>query len=307
MAVFLQILKIIGIILLCLLAVLVTVFLLVLFVPISYQLKGERKVPDEAPVRANVKISWLLHLLTATFIYPEEAYVKIKVFGITIYSTEKAQNDTDDVKKPGQADTQENAKAKSPADSLETQKETSADSLETQKEISADSFQIPKPEEEEPAIIKFFQKLWHILKNIKYTIQKICDKIKETLRNIRYYVKVVQSETFQRAFLLCREELWKLLKSILPGKFNGNFVIGTGDPASTAQILAIHGILYPFIGNHIIITPDFENTIVTGDFFVKGKITVFKILKTAIKIYFSRDIKRLIRLLKKGGTNNGRK
>lgn len=117
---------------------------------------------------------------------------------------------------------------------------------------------------------------------------------------------MLQSDSFKRAFDLCRNEVFSLISSILPRKLIGHVTVGTGDPASTAQILAVHGILYPLIGNHIFITPDFENSVLEGDFYMKGKITVFKILKTAGKVYFNKDLRRVIRLLKRR-QYNGRK
>ena len=44
-----------------------------------------------------------------------------------------------------------------------------------------------------------------------------------------------------------------------------------------------------------------------GESAVKGKITVFKALKMAIKVYFNKDIKRVIRLLNREAVTNGRK
>ncbi len=317
MVIFLQILKIIGIILLCILAFLILLLFFILFVPIRYHVKGQRKITDDTPIKVRVKISWLLHFLTAAYIYPEDAYLKVKVLGIPVFSTKEKevskQTDKSETKDSPTTNKQTvlvSEQEKKEQENLDNDKENkNATDWDPIKEL-AEAEKTSNSEEEstdEPTIRKFFRKLWQILKNIKYTIQKIYDKIKEILRNIRYYINVVKSETFQNTFLLCRDELFYTLRRILPGKLSGNFVIGTGDPASTAQILAIHGILYPFIGNHITITPDFENTIIEGDFYFKGKITIFQLLKTAIRLYFNKDLKKVIRLLKREAVNNGRK
>ena len=110
---------------------------------------------------------------------------------------------------------------------------------------------------------------------------------------------MIRSETFQRAFGVCSEQTIALLNGIKPKKLRGNLVIGTGDPASTGQILAVYGMLYPVIGDHINITPDFERQIVEGNLLIKGRITAWKLLKTAWKVYFNRDIRRVIKLLKR--------
>lgn len=331
MALFLQILKIIGIVLLCILAFLVVLLLLVLFVPIRYRVNGERKVPDDAPVRMKARVTWLLHLVSVSFFYPEQAYVKIKVLGIKVFSTEpkdekakekeKSSKKKNSDKKAEKAEEKNSVKEAETIGTLETSEKdeiNESERVETQKkqEVNEEadlseeemmgSIDVEESEET-PTFFGFFKKLWDGLKNIKYTIQKIYDKIREIIKNIRYYCKVLQSASFERAFGLCKNELFDVLTHILPGKLKGNFVIGTGDPASTAQILAIHGILYPLIGNHITVTPDFENTILQGDFSFKGRVTVFRLLISAMKLYFNRDLKRVIRLLKKEASVNVRK
>lgn len=297
MMLLLNILKIIGMILLCILGLILLLALLVLFVPIRYRLKAARRVQDDEPIRVDVKVTWLLHLISASFRYPEAAYLKVKVLGISVFSTEKKEEDK--AKPEKMQNTQDQAEPGQEESKIETKSETiiqkESDDVEFEKELEEKL----QEEEEIPTLIKFFQKLLQKLKNIKYTILQICDKIKHIVRNVRYYLAVIRSNCFQRAFLLCKEEVFSLIKSVLPRKIKGNFLVGMGDPASTAQVLAIHGMLYPFIGNHITITPDFENTIVEGDLFFKGRITVFKVLKTAIKVYFNRDVRKVLRLLKR--------
>lgn len=304
-AVLLSVLKIIGIILLCVLLLLIALLLLVLFVPIRYQAKGFRKEGDEVPVRVAVKVTWLLHLVNAAFRYPEEAYLKVRIFCFTVFSTkekdikEKEAEKNKEQKKevPKSESRQANVNQEVPREENGPEKakaEEQQRGTETEKEQ-----EIYEEEQEEPTLIKFIKKLFDILKNIKYTICKLYDKIRHIIKNIRYYIKIVKSNSFQRAWKLCRSEALLLVKGILPKKLNADFVIGTGDPASTAQILSVQGILYPLLGDHVRITPDFDNKIVEGDFLLKGKITVFKILKTAIKIYFNKDLRRVIRLFKK--------
>lgn len=313
--VLLSILKIIGIVLLCILALILTVLFLLLFVPVRYQVKGCRREGDEVPVRAAVKITWLLHILNAAFRYPEEPYIKVRIFCFTVFSAqkkEKANDKAEDIQKQDDAGTPE--KEKSAAENKFPVRDETAEQKEAVKSRTPDGgIEKPEPEtgkkdenEEEPTVLRFIQRLIAILKNIRYTICKICDKIKEIIQNIRNYIKIVQSDSFRNAFRVCREEALKLIKNILPGKMTGDFVIGMGDPAKTAQILSVQGILYPLIGNHINITPDFERSVFTGDFFIKGKITVFRVLKTAAKVYFNKDLRKVIRLFKKGGSINGR-
>lgn len=334
--VLLTILKIIGIILLCVLLTLFCVLLLVLFVPVRYRIETVRREGEEAPFRVLLKVTWLLHILNAAFRYPGEDGLRVRVFGFTVFparrkekakeketekeeeprddETEKAANPQDgETKKAVNPQDGETKKAQEMADGQEEGKPAGggevAGSQEREKEAQTES---PKgeagqeeeeTEEGEPNWIRklcaFVHRLLERLKNIKYTIQKICDKIKEITKNIRYYVEIIQSDAFLRVWRVCGGEALKLLRSVLPGKIKGRLLVGTGDPASTAQIIGIHGILYPLIGDHIMVIPDFERTIVEGELLIKGKLTVFRALKTAIIIYFNKDLRKVIRLLKK--------
>lgn len=304
-------LKIIGILLLCLLVLILALLLLILFVPIRYKVKGYRRENDEAPVRIAVKVTWLLHILNMAFRYPEEAFVRVRIFCFTVFSTEKKEKKEGKNKtakaavteKAGQADKTDNGNEAENADNAKKAPDTAEPAPAKENEDDTQTQQTmreePDQEPEEPTLSKFFKKLFELLKNIKYTIWQIYDKIKHIIKNIRYYIKIIESDAFSGAWSVCSKEVLSLLKSILPGKLSADFVIGTGDPAGTAKILSVYGILYPVTGDHIRITPEFERSVVEGDFFIKGKVTVIKLLKTAIKLYFNKDLRKVIRLFKK--------
>ena len=74
---------------------------------------------------------------------------------------------------------------------------------------------------------------------------------------------------------------------------------GTGDPSSTGQLLSVYGMLYPFIGNHVFLQTDFENQIVEGDLYIKGKIKIWVFLWAAFKLFIDKDLRRVLKLLKK--------
>ena len=265
----LNILKIAGLILLFLILFLLLVLFLILFVPIRYRIRAQRdaRTAQEIPVDAKIKVTWLLHAVSAAFHYPAEAYLRVKVLGITIFRSDQKKEEK----------------------KKETKKKT------PEKEAAAS---VQKPEEKR-TIAGFFGSLFRILRNIKYTILKIYDKIKHIVRNIRYYLAVIKSETFQRAYKVCSTQIVRLLKGILPKKLEGTLRIGTGDPASTGQVMAVYGILYPLLGDNIAITPDFEEQVIEGRLNIKGKITVFCILKTAWIIYFNKDLRRVMKLFKR--------
>lgn len=286
LTVLLLILKILGIVLLVLLGILLALLLIVLFVPVRYQGSGYREEGDPVPVHVKLKVTWLLHLVRVSFIYPEEAFLKVKVLFFQILPAKEKKKKASNKKEAGH-DVRDKASDQKISDEGNTADEDGGDDRRT--------------------LLDFVRKLFSAIRNIKYTIRKIYDKINHIIHNIRYYIKILQTESFKRAFVLCREQLLRLMKIVLPRKVSGTFTIGMEDPAATGQILSIYGILYPLIGDSITVIPDFEKPVMEGSFRFKGKITAFTLIRIAAKIYFDKDLKRVICLFKKEAVQNGRK
>ncbi len=144
-----------------------------------------------------------------------------------------------------------------------------------------------------------FHKIRDLFQNIQYTIKNFCDKIKSVSEQIEYYRKLIASDVFQQSFQLCKGELAYIFKKLKPQKIEADLIIGTNDPAVTGEILAIYGMLYPFIGEHMNVAGDFEQQRIEGHVFIKGRIRAVTFVKTAIRIYFNKDVRKLINLLKK--------
>jgi hypothetical protein len=145
----------------------------------------------------------------------------------------------------------------------------------------------------------FFKKGKEIVQNIQCKIEHFCDKIKSVLNDIMYYQEIVESDVFQNSLRLCKDELFRALKRLRPQKMQADLIIGMDDPAVTGQILAVWGMLYPFIGEYVNIVGDFEQTRIEGHAFIKGKISIVTFVRTVVRIYFNQDVKKLLKLLKK--------
>lgn len=320
--VLLTILKILGIILLVILGIILFLLVIVLFVPIRYDIRVSRKTEDTSFVRLKVRVFWLLHMVNGVFSYPQEAFFRVRFLWFTIFRSDgggksAAPEKKKEKKKVKEVQEEEAVKeelvkeepVKEATQTREAREEQPPESVNGSNGRFSDGkiSEEKVPNEEEAAtfksrLLEFFGKIWNFLKNIQYTITRICDKIKHIVKNIQYYLKILQSDAFRNAWHVCGDETVSLLKSILPRKLEGQLRVGTGDPAGTGQILSVYGILYPLIGNHIDILPDFEQAVLEGELFAKGRITVFRVLKTAWVIYFNKDLRRLIKLLKKGGS-----
>ena len=298
LTVLLLILKILGIVLLVLLGILLALLLIVLFVPVRYQGSGYRKEGDPVPVHVQLKVTWLLHFVRVSFIYPEEAFLKVKVLFFQILPAKE---------KKKKASNKKEADGKKPKTDKKEVGSDVSDTASDQKISDEGNAADEDGGDDRRTLLDFVRKLFFAIRNIKYTIRKIYDKINHIIHNIRYYIKILQTESFKRAFALCREQLLRLMKIVLPRKVSGTFTIGMEDPAATGQILSIYGILYPLIGDSITVIPDFEKPVMEGSFRFKGKITAFTLIRIAAKIYFDKDLKRVICLFKKEAVQNGRK
>lgn len=347
--VILTILKIIGIILLCILGLILLLAGVVLFVPVRYRITVKKEAEEElSDAHVTIRVTWLLHLLNVCFAYPDHAYVRIRLLFFTIFRSDrpkkekkekkekkkksskttrrteqKEQKDQKELREKtpehqsrpdGQNESDEQNKLdgqKSPDDQSEPKNYSSQEGSQEQNRQSTHAQQAPDtqnvPNDQEKLsfkerFLRIVRKVWEILKNIRYTIRKIYDKIMDIIRNIRYYTELLKSDLFKETFKKCSGELLKLLKSIAPRKIKGRLRIGMEDPATTGKILGYYGMLYPLIGDHIDIVPDFDQTVLEGNILIKGKITLFKAIKTGIIVYFNKDLRKLIQLWKREGT-----
>lgn len=309
-SILLTVLKVLGILILLLLGIVVLAIFLVMFVPVRYQIYAERKLESGLPFEVKLKLTWLLHLLNVRFLYPKEAYVRVRIGCFTVFRSDRTKEETKEKVKEKSKEKTGDEEPTSEKENFEmktraakeakqehvTKEETGGcqDKTESGKKPEGES-----AEEEKTTWQKFFKKFLDLLKNLRYTIIQICDKIKKIVKNIKYYVEVINSVEFKKAFCLCRNQVGVLLRHICPKRIKGSLRIGTGEPSSTGQVLAVYGMLYPFLGNQIMVTPDFEQRIVEGELFIKGRITLFRLVKCAWIIYFNKDLRRIINMLKR--------
>ena len=137
------------------------------------------------------------------------------------------------------------------------------------------------------------------LKNMEYTIRKICGKIRKIADDIQYYTDVLKSETFRGAWEVSKKQLLRIGRMLRPKVFRFRLLAGTGDPAGTGQLLAFYGILYPLAGNYVSVEADFEHKVMEGDLLVKGSVTMFVFLLAAFQLFVNKNIRRLLKMLKK--------
>lgn len=313
LTVVLTILKWIGIALLVLLGVLIFLLCLILFVPIRYKANGFCK--DSYQIHA--KATWLLHIISFTVDFKQEQpfRMKLRILGISIYDNLKEKKTKKTKVNTLPEIVGASKKERSNAESVEEITKAEKPIMQEQntniiKDISVSEANVDgdMDAEQEAQRLTFMQKqkkiclkVINIFRNIKYTIRKICDTIKEFKDNITYYVELFKKDSTKVALEACKKRLLRIIKNLKPQKFQVNLHVGMDDPATLGDILGVWGMLYPIHQGHIDICPDFEQTVLEGDFYCKGRITAYIYIWTIMIILFDKDIRRLRKCLVRKG------
>ena len=315
----LTVLRIIGIVLLWILAIILAILLLILFVPIRYKL--DANVPemefeegfDADKISCSARITWLLHFISATIAYPDNKEFTVKILGIKILpKSEKEDDDRARGEKKRKKKEKDKPLDSDNADIQEEKPDENPDivpeekqDLEQDKEkvSESDNIDIGYEDEEEKTPIEivlqiaervqnFLTTPLNVFENIRYTTSRLYDKI-------RMIKTTLENDIFKRAFELVKRKLIRLLKMIAPDKARVDLKLGLGDPADTAEVMALYGAFYPVIFRKVSFEPDFDRKVIYADAHFKGHITVATVLYCVGVCYFNKDVKKVIRRFKK--------
>lgn len=308
MSIFLLILKIIGIILLSIISLLLIIIALILFVPIRYRIIANKF--EDSDFYAEIKLTWLLHFINILIKYTDDLYYKVRVILIPIKKSDnlkkhknnskKTKPDFDDTKS---IDEGENISDKSVNEDI-SDNEISKDKEEivSTSDLDENDDDNIKFDENKGIIYKIrfvLTKFFEFLFNIKEKLNEAYNTVVNIVKDIDYYINALKDERNKKVISLCLSQASSIINNIKPKVFNGNLTIGIDDPYTMGQILSIYGILFPIIHDKITINPVYDKEVIEGDLYIKGRISVFVLIRAAIKIYFNRDYKRMIKIFKK--------
>lgn len=299
MTVLLTILKVIGWILLGILGLILLTVLTVLLVPIRYRADGVWK--EEKYIRG--RVTWLLHLLSIRVTYEKELLLEVRVAGFLIYpkkdrlgKEKKAASGADAEEGVGDADVDTNVLdadgAKMPSADVKTLGE-SAPAAEADAQAT-DSDAAP----EHPAG-SFFEKLSGKLSQVTDRLRGMQQKTDQLKQQTAYYKRIWDQPQTRQAIRVGFYELGEIIRHVLPRKLEVFGIVGTGDPASTGQIMAIQGMLYPWHKGNIRLEPDFEEKYIEGELHLKGRIRLGTLGICGLRILLNKNVRRLIRILRK--------
>ena len=296
------ILKVIGIILLVVLALILTALLCVLFVPVKYRAVG---IFDNTDIRAKAHVSWLFHLFALHIEYAQETdgYIRLAFVKKKLFDNYEALDD-DDMDEAAKTETEDKV-SENTADESKIPAEESehvADE-QTENESTAQTHNEQRTVNDENQHIKQQTKLTHQKtykkrnkkppkKSHKKQFKDKSEKIKTGIDKLK---REYSDERNKAAFLHLKKELFIILKRICPRRLKLTMVYSTGSPDTTGISLGILASFPVGYTNRWRITPDFEseNPYAKGSFDIKGHVIVISILAATLRILFDKNCRRL--------------
>ena len=296
------ILKVIGIILLVVLALILTALLCVLFVPVKYRAVGSF---DNTDIRAKAHVSWLLHLFALHIEYAQEtdgyirlAFAKKKLFDNYEASDDDVMDDADKTETEDKVSENTGDGPKIPAD-----ESAHVADEQTENESTAQTHNEQRTVNDENQHIKQQTKLTHQKtykkrnkkppkKSHKKQFKDKSEKIKTGIYKLK---REYSDERNKAAFSHLKKELFIILKRICPRRLKLTMVYSTGSPDTTGISLGILACFPVGYTNRWRITPDFESEkpYAKGSFDIKGHVIVISILAATLRILFDKNCRRL--------------
>lgn len=327
----LLILKIIGIVLLCLLGLALLFIALILFVPVRYRMNVSYL---EKKLKAGGRITWLLHAVTISGFYDGEAEenkggLSVRLFGIRIVDTSKKslEDSGDNPKKKPLEDGRGNQEKKRGENTADLKADHNTETESTVKQESgrektdavrvndtvADENEEKKNEEQivehtkkrktiSEKLTGFKAKIVSKIKGIKIKLisgwKKLCEKASALCKKKDKLMEILFSEKNRPVFVFLKRCVFKLIGHILPKRIDGWVHFGMDDPEKTGRLLGKAAVFYPIYAHSLKIAPDFENEVFEAKLLAAGRIRAFTLAATGIKIILNKDIKRILSELK---------
>ena len=289
------ILKIIGIILLCIFVFL----LLILFAPAGYRARG---VYNGWEKWAKARVSWLFFFLRMKVSWKEgeEPAVSLRILGFPVYHSDeerwsllnrKAADDVVEIRESG----------KDIRDRAEVPREAAGHPADPDSEtgFSGDILDYTGDGQEFDSVIEEPSGKLPLRKRVKNFFQRCYNTGKRQYRRIKAALK--QAESFKE--LLEDEELIRVVKRLfgygkkgirhfLPKKFSGDVAFGFDDPAMTGQTLAAVSAFMPLFNDRLSVEPDFTEARFEAALTVSGRIYAFHFLKILWDVYRDKELWR---------------
>lgn len=319
------ILKIIGILLLVILGLILLLVSSVLFVPITYKVRAERK---DGVIQVRAVAGWMFRLLSVHYrLHTSQEPMQLlqgRILGIPVWKPLEPRKE-----KPKKAEKKSKEKQSKP-------KQMEAKQLEQKAEVkSSDKAKerlkkdltpgtavasVPQPEpevsrQEQPQDKQAQTKppRQSILKKLLYAIRRIYGKITAIGRGLfSLVVKLLHmpekaSETIGTLTdfwnleenVKARESIWRELKFLWkhsrPRKADLTLHFGFEDPSWTGQCMGVLSILNVWYPGRIFLKPEFEQEIFEGTLYIKGHMMLAVPLLSIFRLWRDENVMKMYR------------
>lgn len=298
------ILKILGIILLCLLGIVIFLIVTILFAPFRYKInasKDEEQSFNECLVEG--KVTWMLFFLRCKYTFNKgESKLSVRFLGVDVQKFNEFRKRIASRKKRSN-NSKGNIKKKA---NESVSKKTNANQAKKKSDITSKvpanydgKLNVVQDNETTGKKESIFEKIKKKISGAKEKITNIKKKAKETIEKVAYYKDEISKEENKAALKFLWGKVKEILNHIKPRKLEGKITFGMEGPDKTGQVLGILAIFYPVYGNNFTVRPDFTAQCLYGDIVAKGRIRIFTLLVICIKLIRSNEYKKINNILKK--------
>lgn len=293
LAFLLMLLKIIGIVLLCILLVFTLILALILLIRIKYNIASEKS--DK--LYADIEATWFLKFVYFRFrISDKEKKVIFKVLWKYLYK-DKQTFKTNTEQKPEKSEEYPKVERSTPKTNSE-KKDNNKLEFEEQKEPSLKERTKIVNEEKE---LSPKEKTEIVNEEIKKLAKDEEKKLEEELeKDIKEYsvidkIKRVWDYPDRKEIQdLILKLIKRLFKVFIPEQLNLDIEIGLEDPSITGYVLAISSILVLYFGNNINVRGNFHQEVFNGKLKVKGYFTLGQIIWALLRFTLAKPIRKMI-------------
>lgn len=273
-------------------------FVLLLFCPFTYDVKGTW---HEKQLTLHVRIGWLAKLLQFGVDEGEDEHsVFLKIFGIRKnLKKEKNPDNAEDF-----ADTIE--------DDVKETAEEAGQKLQKEPLPTLTALEYTDAQEEEPPSRQKksgrgeISRFWNRKKD---GVRRMRTAFYNFKRNWNIWRRFLTDETNRQAFLFLRDQIFGLLKKILPRRMKLDLRFSTGSPDTTGQILGILAMFPMAYKNNWNVEADFsaEAFYVEAAFALKGRIAAIQMVIPVVRILLDKNCRKLYNRFKHMRTMNEKK
>lgn len=319
------ILKIIGILLLVILGLILLLVSSVLFVPITYKVRAERK---DGVIQVRAVAGWMFRLLSVHYRFHTSQepmqLLQGRILGIPVWKPLEPKKE-----KPKKAEKKPKAKQSKPKQMEAKQLEQKAEvkSSDKAKErlkkdltpgtavatVSQPESEVSRQEQPQDKQAQTKPPRQSILKKLLYAIRRIYGKITAIGRGLfSLVVKLLHmpekaSETIGTLTdfwnleenVKARESIWRELKFLWkhsrPRKADLTLHFGFEDPSWTGQCMGVLSILNVWYPGRIFLKPEFEQEIFEGTLYIKGHMMLAVPLLSIFRLWRDENVMKMYR------------